>query len=134
MSRSGYSDDGCDYLELYRNTVERSIKGKRGQLFLRELAKALDKMPEKKLIKSELITESGDVCAIGAVCMARGLDVSKVDAHEPDDVGALVGISRSMAAEIAFENDDEFNFNRDESPEQRWLRMRKWVAENLKAV
>lgn len=54
MSRSGYVDD-CENLELYRATVERSIKGKRGQAFLRELAAAMDAMPEKVLIAEELV-------------------------------------------------------------------------------
>lgn len=44
MSRSGYVDD-YEYLELYRASVERAIRGKRGQAFLRELAKVLDSVP-----------------------------------------------------------------------------------------
>lgn len=127
MSRSGYTDDG-DYINLYRAAVERAINGKRGQSFLQEMAKAMDEMPEKRLIASELIAESGEVCAIGSVCKARGLDVSKVDCYDADEVCSLVGISRAMASEIAFENDER---RRDETPEQRWVRMRKWITENL---
>lgn len=135
MSRSGYSDD-CEHLELYRAAVYRAINGRRGQAFLRELAAALDAMPEKKLISSELVSEAGEVCAIGAVCKARGLDVSGVDVYEPDQVGNLVGISRSMAAEIEFENDDHMSFYRrgEETPEERWVRMRKWVGDNIREV
>lgn len=129
MSRSGYSDD-CDYLELYRATVERAIRGKRGQAFLKELAVALDAMPEKVLIRNELINEHGEVCAIGAVCKARSMDVSKIDENEPDEVAKAVGIARSMAAEIAFEN-DEAGRRINELPNERWNRMRKWVADNL---
>jgi hypothetical protein len=128
MSRSGYSDD-CENLWLYRATVERSIKGKRGQEFLRELAAALDAMPEKTLIRNELISEHGEVCTIGAVCKARSLDVSKIDENEPGDVAKAVGIARSMAAEIAFENDEARSTS--ELPNERWQRMRKWVADNL---
>ncbi len=130
MSRSGYSED-CDSnaIYLYRATVERAIKGKRGQVFLKELATAMDAMPVKRLIPSELIAETGEVCAIGTVCKARGLDVSKVDEYCPDEVGKLVGISRSMAAEIEYENDE--CGRRDETPEQRWDRMRKWVDEQI---
>lgn len=132
MSRSGYSDE-CEYLDLYRGNVERTIKGKRGQAFLREMAKALDEMPEKKLISGELVGESG-VCAIGAVCKARGLDVRKVDEFDPHEVADLVGISTPLAAEIAYLNDDnDFYYRRHETPEERWQRMRKWVQENINA-
>lgn len=127
MSRSGYSDEG-DYLELYRYTVERSITGKRGQAFLRELAKGMDEMTEKRLIADELVTATGEVCAIGVVCKARGLNTADVDFHDADAVGKLVGISRAMAAEIEYENDEA---RQDETPEKRWVRMRKWVDNNL---
>jgi len=130
MSRSNYSDD-YEYFDLYRGTVERSIKGKRGQKFLRELADTLDKMQTKRLIKSELISDAGECCTIGTVCRARGIDVSKVDVYDPYEVGALVGISRSMAAEIEYENDESHFAFSDESPEDRWTRMRKWVGDNL---
>ena len=128
MSRSGYSDD-CEYLELYRATVDRTIAGKRGQAFLREMATAMDAMPEKKLIADELINAEGACCAIGTVCKARNIDVSKVDYYDPDEVGKLVGISRSLAAEIEYINDDDFRYG--ESPEHRWERIRKWIDKNL---
>jgi len=128
MSRSGYVDD-CDNLNLYRGTVERAIRGKRGQAFLRELATSLDSMPEKRLIASELIDDKGDVCAIGSVCKMRGIDVGGVDIYDPETIGELVGIARSMAAEIEFENDEHGRF--DETPEDRWMRMRQWVSDNL---
>lgn len=128
MSRSGYSDD-CDYMNLYRATVERAISGKRGQEFLRELAKSMDEMPEKRLIANELVTEVGEVCAIGVVCKNRGINVTNVDIEDADTIGQLVGISRSMAAEIEYENDEQGLSS--ETPEQRWVRMRKWVTNNL---
>ena len=121
MSRSG--------IELYRGTVERSINGKRGQAFLRELAAAMDAMPEKLLIARQLIDRDGDCCAIGVICKSRGLDVGPVDYNCPTAVGDLVGISHSMAAEIEHENDDYFG---GETCEQRWQRMRRWVARSLK--
>lgn len=133
MSRSNYSDD-YEYVDLYRRTVENAIRGKRGQAFLREMAKALDEMPEKKLIADELVSDGG-VCAIGAVCKARGLDVSEVDYEDPDSVAQAVGISRSLAAEIEWMNDeayrDAYYYRGVETPEQRWIRMRKWIQENI---
>lgn len=126
MSRSGYCDDGdYEYGQLYRNSVDRAIQGKRCQAFLKELATALDAMPEKRLIEAELISESGEVCAIGSVCKARGLDVKGIDVNDSEAVGKLVGISRSMAAEIEYMNDEWGRH--DETPEQRWEKMRKWV-------
>lgn len=128
MNRSGYVDD-LDILDLgrWRGQVTSAIRGKRGQAFLRELAAAMDAMPEKVLIADELINEDGDCCTIGVVCKARGIDVSRVDPEDPEAVGDLVGIARQMAAEIEFENDDFSS----ETPERRWERMRKWVDAHL---
>jgi hypothetical protein len=129
MSRSGYSDD-YEHMNIYRATVERSINGKRGQAFLRELASAMDDMPVKRLISNELVTEQGDVCAIGVVCKKRGLDAN-IDVEDRDQVARLVGISPSMAAEIEFENDEGYPAYK-ETPEEKWTRMRKWVDEQIR--
>ncbi len=132
MSRSGYSDD-CEHLELYRANVRRSIEGKKGQAFLRELAAEMDAMPEKILIGGYLVDADGQCCTIGVVCKARGIDTLKIDHEDPHSVGDAVGISRVMAAEIAYENDDDFAWRNEETPEHRWQRMRKWVQANIKA-
>jgi hypothetical protein len=130
MCRSGYTDD-CENLNLYRATVTRSILGKRGQAFLRNMATALDALPEKMLIAGELINENGACCALGAVCKFRNIDVSKIDYLDLEIVGAAVGISRSMAAEIEYENDERGPHKED--PADRWKRIRAWVDENLNA-
>jgi len=138
MSRSGYSDDLDEgVLNLYRANVERAIKGKRGQAFLKVMAKCLDEMPVKELIVEKLIDEDGGCCAIGVVCKARGLDVSKVDEYDSQEVGALVGIASPLAAEIAYLNDMDGSYSiswsgarsPDETPGNRWQRMRRWVQE-----
>lgn len=145
MSRSGYVDDMDDALALgrWRAQVKSAIRGKRGQAFLRELAAAMDAMPEKALIKDELIDQDGRCCTIGVVCKIRGVDVSRIDYEEPEEVGAAVGIARQMAAEIEYENDEcDTRFERDandprqwnrieETPEERWQRMRKWVESQI---
>lgn len=130
MGRSGYSDD-CDSPGLWRGVVCSATRGKRGQAFLRELAEQMDAMPEKRLIKSELVDAQGECCIIGVVCKARNLDVTKIDIDCPTDVGDAVGISHALAAEIENENDEGGPYGRKETPEERWLRMRKWVAEQI---
>src|SRR6185295_11408998 len=79
LSRSGYSDDGERWdLIRYRGAVASAIRGARGQTFLKEILAALDAMPEKKLIANEL-EEDGQVCALGALGKARGLDMAGID-------------------------------------------------------
>lgn len=131
MSRSGYVDNyDSNYYYLYRAIVERTIAGKRGQKFLIELASALDAMSEKKLIRDELVDETGQCCTIGVFCKAKQIDVSAIDYEDAESVGKAVGIPKSMAAEIEYENDEH---GRNQTPEERWTRMRRWVADNLKA-
>lgn len=134
MSRSGYSDDwDGDGLppEFYRRAVRSAIQGKRGQAFLREMAAAMDAMPEKRLIAHEL-EKDGEVCAIGTVGRARGVDQSKLDPEAPWDIAAAFGIAECLVKEIEFENDDDFCYARShETPEERWARMRLWVANRI---
>jgi len=104
------------------------MKGNRGQTFLRDLLAALDVMPDKELIAGELVNDEGDCCAIVAVCKARGVDTSKIDYEYPEQVGEAVGIAKCMAAEIEYMNDEWTN---DRSPQERWIRMRKWVESQI---
>jgi hypothetical protein len=130
MSRSGYVDDydgEAGRQNLWWGNVARSIRGKRGQSFLHEMVVALDAMPVKELISDELV-RGGEVCAIGAVAVARKLDVSKLDPEDADAVGETFGIAAPMAREIVYENDDSGG---NETPAQRWTRMRKWVSDHL---
>lgn len=127
MGRSGYTDEDDDNTHgLWRGAVERAIFGKRGQAFLREMGAALDAMPVKELVADDVVRSDGKVCAIGAVALARKVDVSSLDITDQEEVGKTFGIARSLAAEIAYENDDDFGA-RNETPAQRWHRMRQWV-------
>lgn len=141
MSRSGYSDSFGDerpgQLELYRANVERAFAGKRGQAFLRELATTLDAMPVKRLA-AESFQAGGEDCTLGCVLRARGVDTTELDdALEqggPDgdrdvseQAAAALGLPRCMAAELMFHN-DEGGLAWNETPEQRWQRMRRNVA------
>lgn len=130
MSRSGYEIGDEPEINLWRGAVNRAIGGKRGQQFLREMATAMDAMPEKRLIADALVDEAGEVCAIGSVCLARGIDMSLIDADCPWSVARAVGIANALAVEIAYIN-DEAN-DRPETPEQRWQRVRAWIAEQIK--
>jgi len=132
MSRSGY-DDCCDGWDLirWRGAVASAIRGARGQAFLREMLDALDAMPDKRLIKGDLITETGEVCAIGAVCKKRGVHVSGIDVHDRKAVADSVGIAEALAAEIMYENDDLLHAI---TPEGRWEWMRHWCVEHLQAA
>jgi hypothetical protein len=89
----------------------------------------MDAMPKKELIPEELINQDGDCCTIGVVCSARGIDVSRIDHEDPEQVGNAVGIARQLAAEIEYENDD--GWYGSETPEQRWTRMRAWVSSQI---
>lgn len=126
MSRSGY--DECDGWNLirWRGAVTSAIRGKRGQAFLREMLTAFDALEAKRLIKDELI-EGGDVCAIGAVGMARGIDMTGLDPYDRETVAGTFEIAPALAAEIMFENDGYDDYVR-ELPEVRFARMRAWVA------
>jgi hypothetical protein len=133
MSRSGYTDDHEDIGQLnrYRANVYRALDGKRGQAFLHEMAAALDAMPSKELISSNIVQDSEHVCAMGAVALARKLDRSALPAvDDPEAVGQLFGIAKAMACEIAYENDERLGSR--ETPAERWQRMREWVRSNLR--
>jgi hypothetical protein len=127
MSRSGYSDD-CDGIQLWRANVERAIQGKKGQEFFKELLAALDALPNKRLIAHELVSEQGECCALGAVFVARNIDVANVDESEPEEVAAALSIRSMLAQEIAYWNDE---YRRNDTPEERWQRMHLWVESNL---
>jgi hypothetical protein len=127
MSRSGY-DDCCDGWDLirWRGAVKSAIRGQRGQAMLKELAVALDAMPEKKLIANDLESPQG-VCAMGCLGKAKGLDMSHTDAYEPHQVAKLFGIADALAQEISHINDE---WGRG-TPEQRWQIVRDWVADSI---
>lgn len=129
MSRSGYIDDMEDNWQMikWRGMVASSIRGKRGQQFLKELLVALDAMPVKELIEHEL-EQDGEVCAIGALGKARGIDMSKIDPEDPTQVAGAFNIAECLAQEVVFENDEQCSH---ETSEQRWVSMRRWVASKI---
>lgn len=157
MSRSGYSDD-CDGWALirWRGAVNSAIRGKRGQEALREIATALDALPEKELAANSLVTADGEFCTLGALGRMRGIDMSNIDPEDREAIARTFGIAEAMAAEIMFLNDDttadwEYvqvevcgplrphhpRFRWERAPIKnaaalRWQYMRNWVSEQLK--
>jgi hypothetical protein len=136
MSRSGYSDDIDDNWAAicWRGAVESALRGKRGQAFLKELLAAMDALPEHKLIASELET-GGEVCALGAVGRARNIpNMHDFDPEDHDTIAALFKIPHALACEIMHENDREWAYWRNETPEQRFARMRKWIEGKIRSM
>lgn len=70
----------------------------------------------------------GDVCALGALGRVRGLDMSELDPDEPEGVASAFDIASQLAREIVYIN-DECGYR--ETPEQKWTRMRAWVASQI---
>lgn len=128
MTRSGYGPCDEDEADEWHRRLKDTIASPEGQAFLRELADALDALPEKVLIDGVLIDEEGNCCAIGAVCKARGIDVGAIDIGSASSVGEAVGISCQLAAEIEYENDCW----PDEAPKAKWARMRRWVDKKIR--
>lgn len=129
MDRSGYveTDELWSWVR-YRGSVKSAIRGQRGQSFLRCLANALDAMPRQRLIAGRF-SDGTDVCPLGALARATGIDLSSVDPEDPWKVAELFDIAEPLAREVAFVNDDAPVCG--ETPEQRWARVRRWVHENL---
>jgi hypothetical protein len=135
MSRSGYSDDyagdcGNWAFICWRGRVTSAIRGKRGQAFLVELIQALDTMPEKRLIAHDL-RKGGEVCAIGALGVKRGVELEKLDPEDYFAVAAAFGVAAPLVQELVFENDEAWHPG-GITPEGRWQRMRNWAVAQLR--
>ncbi len=139
MSRSGFSDYddyGDNWATIrWRGAVTSALRGRRGQAFLREMLAALDALPEKRLVAEDLETRDDDpqarqVCALGAVGWARGLDMREVDPEDCERVAGLFRVPRALAEEVMYMNDE--GVYRTETPEQRFTRMRAWVLGQIR--
>ena len=163
MSRSGYTNDG-DNFAMWRGQVANAIRGKRGQALLLDMVKALDAMPQKQLFQGHLVASDGGVCALGAVGLARGVDMQQFERHididgyadDPqglaDDLGRTLNAAHQLIMEIQYLNDEYFDFTyvdnpkyapgngeprdlrRDITPEERWQKMRAWAVSHLQPV
>ncbi len=132
MSRSDYSDGECSGWDLirWRGAVKSAIRGKRGQKFFKELLAAMDAMQNKILVANELETSSGEFCTLGVLGCARGIEMQEIDPEDHETVAKVFNVSDALVREVVFMNDDGGHYY-GETPEDRWLRMRKWVVENI---
>lgn len=129
MSRSGYSDNLENWdLIRWRGAVASSIRGTRGQAFLREMLAEMDALPLPRLVAHSL-ERGADVCAIGTVGRARGMDLGALEPEEVQHVAQAFGVAWALAAEIQFINDE--GTYRPETPEQRFGRVRVWVVSQI---
>jgi hypothetical protein len=137
MSRSGYDNDyeGTYPGEFWEQAVKNAIRGKRGQKFLRDLLDALDAMPEKALIANRLRDEDGSVCALGAVCVRRGIDtkpLEPIDEHDMehwDPLATALKIAPALVREVEYRNDDGWI---DMTPEARYQDVYRWVQSQIR--
>ena len=133
MSRSGYND-GCDdnWANIcWRGAVLSAKRGARGQQFFGDLLAALDAMPAKELIADEL-RQDGEVCALGALGEARGLELEQIDPEDHETVADVFGIAPALAREVVYINDEGGRYQ--ETPEQRWQRVRRWAESNIQST
>jgi hypothetical protein len=96
------------------------------------LLKALDEMPEKRLIRDELIDTGGGVCLLGAGGKAMGFaDLDKIDPEDHETLAQRFNVAACLIQEIEYMNDEE-PYGREETPEQRYSRVREWLTKQIK--
>ena len=131
MNRSGYVDDFDTWASIkWRGAVKSAIRGKRGQAFFRKLIAALDAMPEKKLVAHDLVTDEGEVCALGAAGIAHGIPVHDVKPDDHDELARRFDVAPALIKETEFVNDDDFGYSVP-TDERRWQLVRNWAEDCL---
>lgn len=152
MRRSGYTDDedSNGQFAMWRGQVNSAIRGKRGQNLLRDMLTALDAMPEKQIFMGHLVTPEGGVCALGALGQMRGLNMPDFEkfidedgyVDDPESLSDALSVAfdaaHQLIREIQHMNDERFdwtyinNVRHAYTPEERWQKMRDWVASKIK--
>jgi len=107
---------------LFQANCTRSLKGKAGQAALRELEAALLALPAPRLA-GNVVAAHGDVCAVGAVLLAR-------KARELG--GDLAAAQAALEAECGDPEDQAFDETTDRAEELGMPRLVAWkvVAKN----
>lgn len=137
MSRTweGESDDPLDW-GRYEAAKRSTLRGRRGQAFLRELIAALDALPRPELSEGALgDRRTGCVCALGAVALAQGDSFDDLAADNgnwgPEDAADWYNISPTLANEIISANDDWRDGNSVDVRQSRWRYVRGWAVSHL---
>ncbi len=132
MGRAGYSEDVYDYWAhiRWRGAVASAERGRRGQTLLKDLLSALDSMAVKRLIEGDLKTPDGEVCALGALGVARYMNVDSLDPKDHECMAKEFAVAKALIREIEFQNDEGTYY--PETSEERWARVRQWVASKIR--
>lgn len=138
--RISYTDDeefGGQFA-LWQANCRRSLAGKKGQAALADLEAALLAMPDKRLIEGGLAC-NGDVCAVGALILARRVkggelaeDVIEDLENECDDTDVVAeesGIPTLVAWKLVEVNDITYDENYSEA--ERYEKVLAWVRSKL---
>lgn len=138
MSRHGYIEDYGDtsWAQVaWRGAVQRAIDGRRGQAIMREMADAMDALPDddRQLVRESFQNEQRLVCALGVVGRARGIDMSKIDPEDAITTAKVFGIAERLAREITWINDEDGGGDCEE-PEDRFDNVRAWLRWNIKPL
>lgn len=153
MSRMDYAEDWDSpiTIEMVWQSTKNALGGRRGQEALRLLIRALDAMPEKRIIDDYLCHE-GEVCTVGAMVVQRRIEgglsrdqalayVEKLQAAYGDEPGAVrsqdvadlavrdLNIARYMAYDLVELTDED---TQGMTPEERWQRVRDYATRHLK--
>jgi hypothetical protein len=141
-------EDFNNQAALYQANTDRALRGKRGQVFLREMEEALLMLPKKELINGAVCRE-GQVCAIGALALKRKRDAGDsisaalywLEKEAPDEwseadstaayASEHLDVLERLAYRMAWINDRYEP--EEETSEKRYERVLKWVREHRKA-
>lgn len=139
-----YDEDFNNQAALYEANTQRCLMGKRGQVFLKEMEKALLSLPRKRLINGAVCRE-GDVCAIGALAFKRKLDAGDsisaalywLEKEAPDEdeyadataeyAERHLGVLDRLAYRMAWIND--VHADEEMTPEDRYNKVLKWIRD-----
>ncbi|MCB1626493.1 MAG: hypothetical protein KDI48_02125 [Xanthomonadales bacterium] len=145
MSRSGYVYDWDDHWGMirWRGAVAQAVRGRRGQQLLRDLAAALDAMPEKRLIANDLVDANGCHCALGVLGETRQMDLAALEPEDTQQVANAFGVADALIREIVYINDEgQFRWDGERyldanDPlvcERRWKEVRDWVQQRIEGA
>lgn len=105
------------------------------QTFYKDLLAALDGMTSKRLIRHAL-EKDGQYCAVGALCMARKLDVTDVNFRRAGIVAQAeaLNVPIEIMLTVEVENDEGYKLyaaEGEETTQERWRRMHAWTKRQI---